>query len=113
MRGNRTKQTNESTPSVEVKRHEHNYEIRFNFAEQPATDEYPASFNYDYVKIKKLTKKAIKIAVIKSSYPYYDDELSIINNKESGKQSDVDAYNAYQNYRTFAETVANEAIQYA
>lgn len=107
MKGNRPKkQANETAPSVEVLKHERDYEVRFNFAERQAAEDVPASFDYEYIRVKAITKKVVKMSVIKTAYPDYDDELSVINNKES----DVDAYNAYQQFRTFAESIANEAI---
>lgn len=111
MKGNRPKkQVNEALPQIEVIKHERNYEVRFNFTTHAATDDTPESFNYEYVKVPYLTKKAVKVAMIRTRYPDFNDELSIINNKESGAQSDLDAYSDYQQFRMFAETKANDAI---
>lgn len=111
MKGNRPKkQVNEALPQIEVIKHEQNHEVRYNFSTLEATEETPESFNYEYVKVPYLTKKAVKVAIIRTRYPDFNDELSVINNKESGVQSDLDAYSDYQQFRMFAETKANDAI---
>jgi len=94
MKGNRPKINNETLPDVEVKHHKHVVEVRYDFEEVPAhtidmgdeQEDVPASFNYEYVKIKSLTKEHLKPAIIKTKYPTYDDEIAAINDGEQDYQ---------------------------
>jgi len=94
MKGNRPKINNETLPDVEVKHHKHVVEVRYDFEEVPAhtidmgneQEDVPASFNYEYVKIPSITKKHLKVAVIRTEYPTYDDEIAAINDGEQDYQ---------------------------
>ena len=90
MKGNRPKINNETLPDVEVKHHKNVVEVRYDFEEIPAhtinigdeQEDVPASFNYKYVKLPSMTKKHLKVAVIRTEYPTYDDEIAAINENE-------------------------------
>ncbi len=105
MKGNRLKNNNEKLPQSEVIRSECGFELRFNFHEKAGDDDRQPSFDYDYIKVSNLTKKAIKTAIIRDKYPDVNDEVALINNMKSGNQSDVDAYNAYQELRKSADKI--------
>lgn len=96
MKGNRDKINGETMPETEVINLSKNeFQVRYNFTEVAGNDERSDSYNYDYVNVKKLTKKEVKKAIIKTKYDY-DDEIGAINN------SDAD----YQSFRGKADEVA-------
>lgn len=110
MKGNRPKKrANEALPVVEVRRHEHNIEVRFNFAKVAAAEEQPASFSYDYVKVRSLTKKTVKVAIIRSRYDE-NDELAMLHNKISTATEDQENYQNYINFRDMADQAAIKAV---
>lgn len=86
MKGNRPKTNNETIPDIEVKHHKHVVEVRYDFEEVPASDiegeEMPASFNFEFVKIPQLTKKDLKVAIIRKQYDV-NDEMAAINDGDT------------------------------
>ena len=99
MKGNRDKINGETMPEVEIIKLGKRFQVRFNFSENKATEYRCASFDYEYVNVSKITKKAIKKAIIKTKYDY-DDEIAAINN------NDVN----YQNFREMVNSIAINVI---
>ena len=106
MTGNRDMLPGEALPDVEKQQiNARRWQIRYNFSEIAATDEMPASLQYEYVNVDELSKKAIKTAIIRTRYDH-DDELSTINDQTTKP----DAYKAYQDLRTLADTVIGKIL---
>jgi len=109
MIGIRDKKSGETLPDVENKQIDARvWQIRYNFLDVPATsgpEAMPESFQYAYVNVNELTKKAIKKAIIRTKYDH-DDELSTINDQITKPK----AYSTYQALRTLADTVIAKVI---
>ena len=109
MIGNRDQKQGEQLPDVELEQiNARRWQIRFNFSSVAATtgeQAMPAGFQYEYVNVDELSKKAIKKAIIRSKYDH-DDEISLINDKDAKP----DAYNAYQDLRSLADNVIAKVI---
>ncbi len=106
MKGNRDKIKYERLPDYEVIELEKEYQVRFNFVELPKEDDREASYNYDYVNVKEVTKKALKSAIIKIKYPDIDDEIAVLNNKDKKP----DEYIQYQIVRSDADIIVDLII---
>ncbi len=109
MQGQRDKKQGETLPDVELQQiNARRWQIRYNFVEIPATTgdmAMPASYQYDFVNVGELTKKAIKMAVIQTEYDH-DDEIAAINDQTKRTEN----YKKYQDLRTLADNVIKKVI---
>lgn len=63
------------------------------------------SWDFDYVNTDPDRDSMIR-AILKTKYPLVDDEIAIINNKESKPE----VYSDYQSFRELAKQIADETI---
>ena len=101
MIGQRDKLPDEALPDVETQRiNSRKWQIRFNFKEIAATDITPVGLEYDYVNVTETTKKAVKMAIIRTEYDH-DDEIALINEKDIKP----DKYKTYSDLRALADVI--------
>jgi len=101
MIGQRDKLPGEVLPDVEMQQiNSRKWQIRFNFSEIAATDTTPTGLRYEYVNVGETTKKAVKVAIIRTKYDH-NDEIALIN-EQSVKP---DNYKVYSDLRTLADVV--------
>ena len=85
------------------------YQVRWNIERKDRTNEdkqQTESWDFEYVNAVGCTRDDIIRAVIRDRYPRIDDEIAVINNKET-KPSE---YAHYQECRTFAKQIADETV---
>ena len=83
------------------------YMFNFDVAER-TNDDGQVSFDFQSVIIPLKEKDEIVKAIIHDRYTL-DDEIALVNNFNAG--ANIDEYNLYQSYRTYAKSIANAAIQ--